>query len=812
MSEWLLVYDGFDAKEEGLREALCTLGNGYFATRGAASEAEADGIHYPGTYLAGGYNRLKTEIAGRTVENEDLVNMPNWLPLSFRMNDGDWFHISKVKIHSYRQELDMRRGVLTRTILFSDGEDRRTKLVSRRLVHMGNPHLAALTTSLTPENWSGQLEVRTALDGRVVNNGVRRYRGLNNKHLEPIGAEEVDAETIFLKVQTNQSEIRVAQTARTCVFRNGSSYNPSRITLIEPGYVAQRFFVDMKEGTEVTIEKVVSFYTSRDHGISECGLESQKAVTRAGSFNELLNSHSRAWKHLWHHFQIEFQPEEPQEDRTGMILNLYVFHLLQTTSLHTMLLDVGVPSRGWHGEAYRGHIFWDELFIFPLLNLRVPEITRALLKYRYERLDEAREAARQAGYQGAMYPWQSGSNGREETQQVHLNPKSGRWLPDNSHLQRHVNAAIAYNLWQYYQVTCDMEFLSFYGAEMFFEIARFWSSIATYNEDLDRYEILGVVGPDEYHDGYPEFDRPGLDNNAYTNVMAVWTLSRALDLLNILPEDRCLELCEQLDLRENELDRWRDISRKMRVVFHGDGIISQFEGYEQLQEFDWEGYRRKYGDIQRLDRILEAEGDTPNRYKASKQADVLMLFYLFTTEALTQLFHQLEYEFEPEMIPRNIDYYLHRTSHGSTLSRVVHSWVLIRSDRVRSWSLFTEALQSDIADIQGGTTPEGIHLGAMAGTVDLVQRGYSGLEMHHNVLRFNPNLPREVRRLFMRVRHCGNALEVEITPERLKVHALRAEAVPIKIGFEDEVFELRHNETKELYYKDRGTAPRSLIY
>jgi alpha,alpha-trehalase len=297
-------------------------------------------------------------------------------------------------------------------------------------------------------------------------------------------------------------------------------------------------------------------------------------------------------------------------------------------------------------------VFWDELFIFPFLSLRLPEITRALLMYRYRRLDEARAAARKAGYDGAMYPWQSGSDGREETQRLHLNPKSGRWISDKSNLQRHVNAAIAYNVWQYFQVTQDMEFLSFYGAVMILEVARFWASMATYNEELERYEILGVMGPDEYHDAYPDSERPGLDNNAYTNVMAVWVLCRALEVLDLLPRERRQELSETLALRQEELERWDDVSRRMRVVFHHDGIISQFEHYERLQEFDWDGYRKKYGDIQRLDRVLDAEDDTPNRYQVSKQADVLMLFYLFSSEELGDIFRRLDYPFEYDTIPK----------------------------------------------------------------------------------------------------------------------------------------------------------------
>lgn len=134
-------------------------------------------------------------------------------------------------------------------------------------------------------------------------------------------------------------------------------------------------------------------------------------------------------------------------------------------------------ARGWHGEAYRGHILWDELFVFSTLNLQIPELTRALLFYRYRRLPAAKRAAQEIQLKGAMYPWQSGSNGREESQRIHLNPRSGRWIPDNSFLQRHVNAAIAYNLWQHYEATGDLEFLSFYGAEMLFEISKFWTDL-----------------------------------------------------------------------------------------------------------------------------------------------------------------------------------------------------------------------------------------------------------------------------------------------------------------------------------------------
>ncbi|MGO4425804.1 glycoside hydrolase family 65 protein, partial [Streptomyces sp. MCAF7] len=255
----------------------------------------------------------------------------------------------------------------------------------------------------------------------------------------------------------------------------------------------------------------------------------------------------------------------------------------------------------------------------------------------------------------------------EETQRLHLNPRSGRWLPDHSRLQHHVGSAIAYNVWQYGEATGDAEFMHTKGAEMLLQIARFWASAAGWDDARGRYRILGVVGPDEYHDGYPGASRPGIDDNTYTNVTAAWVLARALDLLRSLPEPRRRDLFERTALADTELDLWQDVSRRLLVPWHR-GVVSQFDGYGELAEFDWDRYRERYGDIRRLDRILEAEGDTVNRYQASKQADVLMLGYLFAPAELHRVFRRLGHELDDTTWRRTVDYYLRRTSHGSTLS------------------------------------------------------------------------------------------------------------------------------------------------
>jgi trehalose/maltose hydrolase-like predicted phosphorylase len=784
---WSLVYETCDPAREGIREALCTLGNGYFATRGALPWAQADGVHYPGTYLAGGYDRLRTDIGIGVVENEDLVNLPNWLCLDLRIADDEWLDECRVRVLSWRQELDLSRGLLVRCISFEDGCGRRTTLRERRLVSMADMHLGAVELVLTAENWSGKATIRSAIDGRVVNRGAKLYERFAARHLEPVAGDVVGADGLLLRVRTRQSNLHVAQTARTSAYLDGKPLETVRRTLAEPGYVAQEFDVEMREGASLSIEKLAFLYNSRDRAISEPGIAACKALVHAGSFEAALGEHTLAWKHLWRRFDVHLRPVPPGfRLNVQMLLRLNMFHLLQAASLNSVGLDIGVPARGWTGEAYQGHIFWDELFIFPTLNFRAPEITRSLLMYRYARLGEARAAARAAGYRGAMFPWQSGSDGQEETLEFNLNPHSLRWVPDNSYLQRHVGSAIAWNVWQYYQVTDDVEFLQFYGAELMLEIARFWSSIATFDEARGRYVVRGVMGPDEFHEAYPDAPSAGLDNNAYTNVMAVWVLRRAQEVLALLPDIRRGELATRLQIDAGEIARWEDIARRMYVPFHGDGIISQFEGYERLAELDWEAYRARYGNIQRLELILEAENDSANRYKLSKQADVLMLFYLFSAEELREVLEHLGYSLEPEAIPRNVAYYDCRSTHGSTLSRVVHAWVLARSDRPRSMRYYAEALQSDVSDIQQGTTREGVHLGAMAGTVDLVQRVSTGIEATRDVLRLNPRLPEELERLDMRIRYRGHTLDLKLTRDSLTVRGRERGPAPVRLVCRDE--------------------------
>ncbi|MFQ5812793.1 MAG: beta-phosphoglucomutase family hydrolase, partial [Anaerolineae bacterium] len=569
---WSLSYYDYSKEKEGTREALCTVGNGYFGTRGALEESKANDTNYPGTYIAGIYNRLESEVAGRTIVNEDFVNCPNWLSITFRMGDGDWLDLNKTEIISFTRRLDFRDGVLHRKVVVRDAAGRETLIESNRLASMAQPHLAALRYTITPLNYSERISIRSGLNGRIINAGVERYRQLSSKHLEPV-VEGGKDKTNYIVLQTNQSEIQIAEAAKLLVSVNNDRVDPE-VTLDEmPGAVYSTFDLEARKDSPICVEKVIAIYTSKDN---ENPLEAaQKALQNVNGFDEVQQASADAWADIWKKIDIQITGDR----RAQKLLRFNQYHSLITASPHNANLDAGIPARGLHGEAYRGHIFWDELYILPFYDMHFPDTAKSALLYRYRRLDRARAYAKEHGYEGAMFPWQSGSDGREETQVLHLNPMSGEWGPDYSSLQRHVSLAIAYNIWHYFWISDDREFLETCGAEMFLEICRFWASKASYNEKTERYEIDKVMGPDEYHEKYPDSDTGGLKDNSYTNIMVVWAFDRAFEILDSLNKRAREKVAEKIGLTEDELARWGDISQKINIPLSSDGILEQYDGY-----------------------------------------------------------------------------------------------------------------------------------------------------------------------------------------------------------------------------------------
>ena len=768
---WHVTYRPTGPAGEGMRETLLTLANGYVGTRGAATWAAADGVHYPGTYLAGLYDRLTSDVAGQRVERESIVNAPNWLALSFSVEGGLYLGGPGIELSGQELRLDLRAGIVRRRYQVTDPAGRRTTVTERRLVSMAEPHLMAVALEVVAENWSGTLTVRSGIDATCCADQTAEARRLSHCHLTLAASGEDDTGVAFLAARTPRSDVLVAEAVRT---RIDGGTTPSSCRR-GPSGVTQERSVPVAAGSRCHIEKVAAIYTSRDPAVSDPIQAARRAAGEAPAFPEIADAHRAAWAVLW----TQAQAEIAATGRPAGVVNLHLFHLLQVASPHIKDIDCGLGARGLHGEGYEGHVFWDELFVTRMLGLRFPDIARASLDYRRLRLPAARRLARAAGEAGARFPWQSASDGDDVTPTILYNPRSRRWMADRSAAQRHVGLAVAYQYLRHLEVSDDPSFTP-EAARVVFDVARHFAHLASYDEHLGRHHIDAVMGPDEFHDGYPWRAGPGVDDNAYTNILTAWLLTRAGELAEQLNREGRPHLLRSLQVDDADLALFDQVSRSLHVPFH-DGVISQFAGYERLEPIDLDVYRDRYGNIGRLDLILEAEGDAVRRYQVAKQPDTLMLFYLFALPELRHTFDRLGYQLPERVVKDTIDYYGSRTTHGSTLSRVVHASVLARADRSASWRYFTEALAVDMADTQGGTTTEGIHLGAMAGTIDLLSRCYTGLETHNRKLILDPLLPDGLDRLRLTLTYKGQQLRVGVDHREITVSSTPGQAAPLQL-------------------------------
>ncbi len=756
---WDVVFEAYDPRDERRRESLLALGNGTLLTRAACCCAVADEHRYPGTYRAGLYDRLDEEVNGERLVHDALVNLPNWLPLLFRCRgEAEWVSLATAEVLSYRHGLDTGRGLACRDMLLRDGQGRRTWLRERRLVSMAHPRLAALRLEIAPDGWEGWVEVCSAIDGGIRNGNWPQEAPGERRFLNVPGVQEMPGDALLLRARLLRSGAAVAVAARTSIVGGEAA---SREVRREGDLVAEHLACPVTAGRALRVEKVAAVCTIRDPASFEPGESALDIVRDAPGFEALQADHAVAWERLWARCHLDAASDELRR-----ALRLHAFHLLQTVSPHTAEFDAGLPARGWQ-EAYFGQVFWDQAFAFPFLVMRLPGLARALLLYRFHRLGTAREAARHAGLRGALFPWRSASTGREETPPLQPNPLDGRWERDDTRLQRHVGLVIARDVWHYVLATGDLEFLGHYGAEMMVEIARFWASLARPEPGSDRYDVQGVVGPDEYHTRMPGADDPGLASSAYTNVMAAWTLARTAEMLDLLPRRRCEALCRALRLGTDEIGHWDMLSRRLCVAFHGDGIISQFRGYERLRPLDIEAVARKHPGA-RVDLALQADGESANDYQVAKQADVLMLPYLLPGAQLGETLARMGYSVTDDQLLRTARYYLARTSHDSSLSRVACAGALAQLDPAASWRLYHDALRLDLDPADTGTA-EGVHLGAMAATLDVLQRLYLGLDVAAEGLALSPAVPPDLCPVRMQLYYRGGAFELEWTGSELRL-------------------------------------------
>jgi kojibiose phosphorylase len=383
--------------------------------------------------------------------------------------------------------------------------------------------------------------------------------------------------------------------------------------------------------------------------------------------------------------------------------------------------------------------------MLPFYTLTWPAAARAMLMYRYHTLPAARAKAKQMGYHGALYAWESADTGEETTPPYALGPERKVIRILCGQQEHHISADIAYAVWRYWQATRDTAFMLDAGAEIILETSRFWASRAHLEED-GRFHIREVIGPDEYHEG--------VDDNAYTNVMAAFNLECGLKVADLIERrwpERWTALKRKLRLKSDELTAWSEVHRRMYTGYDPETrIYEQFAGFYGLEEVDLAAFGDRTAPI---DLVLGSE--RTSRSQVIKQADVVMLPFLLGQER--------------EIQKANFDYYEPRTGHGSSLSPPIHSIVAARLNGVDlAKRFFDETASIDLDDTMGNAAA-GVHIGALGGLWQAAVFGFGGLHVEDSVLRIDPHIPGEWRRLAYPIRWRGRQLNINIEGEPCKV-------------------------------------------
>lgn len=714
---WTVLETRF--RPDGLhhQETVCTLGNGYLGTRGAFEEG------YPGAWPATFVHGVFDDVP---IVYTELANCPDWLPL-FIFLQGERFRLDRGEVLGYQRQLDLRRGVLTRDVRWRSPAGRTVDLHFERFASLADPHVLALRCQVTPLDFEGQIEVQASINGYPDNQGVMHWEWLDQGGVD---------DAVWLHTRTRHSAIELGMAAclkvgvaNISVEACGCQGYPTLMTTF-PG----------QPGQAVSLDKLVTVFTSREAGAP--ALVAHEKALGLPTYSDLLASHEAAWAEVWEASDVVIEGDAAAQ--LAVRYNLY--QIIVAAPRHDD--RVSISAKTLSGFGYRGHVFWDtEVFSLPFLAYTQPALARNLLTYRYHTLPGARRKAKAAGYEGAMFAWESASTGDEVTPRWVPGPQGEElvriWCGDIEH---HITADVAYGVWNYWLATGDDDWMRDFGAEILLDTAVFWGSRVEYNTERDRYELTNVIGPDEYHEH--------VDNNAFTNRMVQWHLETALEALAWLRREhpsRAAELEAQLDLTSDRLGHWADIIGCMLVLHDPEtGLIEQFEGFFEREDVNLADYEPR---TQSMQAILGIEG--ANQTQVLKQADVLMLLYL------------LRDRYDRETLQVNWDYYAPRTDHayGSSLGPAIHAILACELGRPEeAYEHFMRAALVDLEDVRGNTA-DGIHAASAGGLWQAVVFGFGGIRFSDDAPVVSPRLPSHWTRLQFRLQHRGQWHSYDLKPQ-----------------------------------------------
>lgn len=679
---WKIIEDTFDPKKQHHKETIFTTGNGYICTRGAFEEG------YPGdrraSFAHGVFDAVPISVT-------ELANAPDWLPFTILL-DGERFSLSTGKISSFTRILDLRTGVLSRTLEWVSPSGKTATIAFERFISLADEHVALIHCTVTT-GFEGTVEFRASLNGCTDNEGITHWGWVSQGRR---------GDTVYLLNRTRKSGIEYASAMRLEAVEGsqlGSGYwDVENVPTLSLQMAAS-------PGKMLVVDKYIAFASSRDTSDPvSMAIEHANVIP---NWEAAYDANAAAWEREWERSDIVIEGDD--EAQISMRFNL--FQILIAAPRHDNRVNIGAKTLS--GFGYRGHSFWDtEIFMLQFFIYTAPHIAKNLLNYRFQRLPAARAKAIANGYEGAQFPWESADTGEEVTP---------TWIPhfaDRNKLVRiwtgdieiHISSDVSFAAHKYWQITGDDDWLVDQGAELILDIAKFWASRAEWNPRLNRYDYNDVIGPDENHEH--------VNNNAYTNRMAQWNIQLALqilDWLNAQAPQKASELIKRLDLSVERLTRWRDVIARIYLNVDASGLIEQFEGFYQQAYVDLAALEPRTRSVQEIYGIQEA-----SNIQVLKQPDVLMMQYL------------LGEAYPLEQVRVNYDYYTPRTDHsyGSSLGPSIQAIMACEVGKPDdAYEHFIRAARADLRDVRGNAG-DGIHAASAAGTWQAVVFGFAGLRVH----------------------------------------------------------------------------------
>lgn len=720
---WTISETSFDPKRLRHNETVFTQGNGYFSTRGAFEE------YYPqeqrATFVHGVFDDLPVVFT-------ELVNFPDWLELEIFL-DGERFSLAQGEILAFERILNLRTGLLSREVRWRSPHGRISRLRFQRFISLSNAHFACMQLEITPEDYSGKVQIHSGLDAGIDNLGYKHWDWLD---------QGIDNNICWLRLRTHSTRIEAGIASRTILTAAGQVDVHAWDVHGHPTLV---FEATGTAGQTVRLEKIVSIYTGRDltDPLASAQAEMMRFPHQKFAWENLWQDHIQCWENEWQRCDVIIEGD----DEAQLAIRFSLYHLLIAAPRKDEHVNIGAKTLS--GFGYRGHSFWDtEIFMLPFFTYTRPEIARNLLSYRFHNLPGAREKAAENGFTGAQYPWESAGDGREVTPTWVPHPIDRKaiiriWTGD---IEIHISADIAYAVWQYWQTSHDNDFLIQRGAEIILDTARFWASRLEWDAERGAYELNDVIGPDEYHEH--------VDNNAYTNYLVRWHLKKACWLGDWLQENApgaAQALFEKLRLTKDTLSRWKNMADLIYCPMnHTSGLIEQFDGYFRRQDIDLASLEPRTESVQLLFGI-----EATNRTQVLKQPDVLMLMYL------------LPEEFDLKSVRANYDYYTPRTdlTFGSSLGPSIQAIMSTRLGSMEdAWDNFMRAARTDIADVRGNAG-DGIHGASAGGLWQAIVFGFAGLQVHEDNWKLEPHLPAHWKRLAFKFVWRGEEVQVDLRSE-----------------------------------------------